>query len=106
MVKKLVCMAVSILFVLTATTLVFAEGPEGNKRKGKYTYKGVYKACAKRGEVESKTPVLSPGDKTMAKSGEIFQRKMFLISIHICIAMLQILQPLQSVNNLNRKIHF
>jgi len=77
MVKKLVCMAVSILFVLTATTLVFAEGPEGNKRKGKYTYKGVYKACAKRGEVESKTPVLSPGDKTMAQWKRIFDKKDF-----------------------------
>ena len=77
MVKKLICMAATVMFVLSATALVFAEGPDGNKRKGKYTYKNVYKACVKRGEVESKTPVVSPGDKTMAQWKRIFDKKNF-----------------------------
>lgn len=74
---KLIGLAVAVIVVLTGAALVFAQGPDGNKRKGKYTYKSVYKACAKRGEVPSKTPIVSPGDKTMAQWERIFEKKKF-----------------------------
>ena len=45
----------------------------GNDRKGKYTYRKVYKACFERGEVDSKTPPLSPNTKTQAQWTELFE---------------------------------
>jgi len=75
--KKLIALAAALLFVCFGTGLLFAQGPDGNKRKGKYTYKNVYKACAERGEVESKTPIVSPSDKTMAQWERIFDKKDF-----------------------------
>lgn len=75
--KKLIVLAMVVMFVLSGATLLFAQGPEGNKRKGKYTYKNVYKACSERGEVESKTPIVSPSDKTMAQWERIFKKKDF-----------------------------
>ena len=68
-----------VMFVFSMTAVAFAQGPDGNKRKGKYTYKGVYKACAKRGEVKSKTPLISAGDKPMAQWKRIFDKKKFEI---------------------------
>ncbi|MCF8044329.1 MAG: hypothetical protein K9J83_00610 [Desulfarculaceae bacterium] len=56
---------------------VAQKGPDGNDRKGKYTYRKVYKACYKRGEVDSKTPVISPADKTMAQWKRLFEHEDF-----------------------------
>ena len=50
---------------------------EGNKRKGKYTYRKVYQACHERGEVASATPFLSPDAKTQAQWEEIYNSKNF-----------------------------
>jgi len=75
--KKLIVLAMVVMFVLSGASLLFAQGPDGNKRKGKYTYKNVYKACSERGEVESKTPIVSPSDKTMAQWERIFEKKDF-----------------------------
>ena len=75
--KKLIVLAMVVMFVLSGATVLFAQGPDGNKRKGKYTYKNVYKACAARGEVQSKIPVISPSDKTMAQWERIFEKKKF-----------------------------
>jgi hypothetical protein len=50
---------------------------KGNKRKGKYTYRKVYKACHERGEVESATPFLSPNEKTQAEWDDTFDNKKF-----------------------------
>jgi len=77
--KRVISLVMATMFLFSATTLVFAKDPEGNKRKGKYTYRNVYKACAERGQVESKTPVLSPGDKTMAQWERVFEKKNFEI---------------------------
>jgi len=79
MIKKIIGMAMVVMFVFSMTAVAFAGGPDGNKRKGKYIYKGVYKACAKRGEVDSKTPLVSPGDKTMSQWKRIFDTKKFEI---------------------------
>lgn len=71
-------------FALVLTVLLIAAwaGPVlsmelGNKRKGKYTYRKVYKACYERGEVASKTPLLSPADKTMAEWEALYAKKNF-----------------------------
>lgn len=74
-------MVKKILFVLTAIVFVFGTVglslalEKGNKRKGKYTYRKVYKACFERGEVDSKTPPISPADKTMAEWTTLFESK-------------------------------
>ncbi len=76
--KNLIILAMTVLFVLSGASLLFAqESPDGNKRKGKYTYKNVYKACSARGEVQSKTPIISPSDKTMAQWKRLFDKKKF-----------------------------
>ncbi len=75
--RIMISITMALLFAISITGMAFAEGPDGNKRKGKYTYKKVYKACANRGEVESKIPILSPGDKTMAQWKDLFEKKEF-----------------------------
>lgn len=68
------------VLVLTALLFIAWTGPAlsmelGNKRKGKYTYRKVYKACHERGAVDSAKPFLSPADKTMAQWEEIYNSK-------------------------------
>ena len=78
MMKKIIAAAVVLMFVIVPFTMALAEdGPAGNKRKGKYTYRKVYKACAGAGEVESATPTISPADKKMAEWKDIFENKNF-----------------------------
>lgn len=78
MFKKLIATAVVLMFVIVPFTLALAEdGPNGNKRKGKYTYRKVYKACAAAGGIESATPTISPADKNMAEWKDIFENKKF-----------------------------
>ncbi len=80
MAKKIISFVMVLMFVVSVTGIVFAQdSPAGNKRKGKYVYKSVYKACAKRGEIDSKTPPVSPGDKTMAQWKRVFDKKKFEI---------------------------
>ena len=50
---------------------------QGNKRKGKYTYRKVYKACMERGEVDSPKPILNPDAKTQAEWEATFDNKKF-----------------------------
>ena len=52
---------------------------QGNKRKGKYTYRKVYKACHERGGVESAKPPISPDAKTQAQWKRVFDKKKFKI---------------------------
>jgi hypothetical protein len=47
---------------------------EGNKRKGKYTYRKVYKACMQRGEVDSEKPPVNPADKKQAEWTAFFTK--------------------------------
>ena len=70
---------VAILTAMITVTFVGAAvaGEPGNKRKGKYTYRKVYKACFERGAVDSKTPPISPADKTMAHWEKVFEAKDF-----------------------------
>ncbi|THB78907.1 MAG: cytochrome c family protein [Desulfobacteraceae bacterium] len=81
MFRKTLIGLTALLFVMVSVSFSFAAdasgGPGGNDRKGKYTYRKVYKACAGRGEVSSPKPVVSPADKTMAEWKTIFESRNF-----------------------------
>ena len=72
MFRKITAIMIASLFLLTAVGTVFALD-KGNKRKGKYTYRKVYKACNARGEVDTPVPSISPADKTQAEWADIFE---------------------------------
>lgn len=48
---------------------------KGNERKGKYTYRNVYKACFERGAVQSQKPALNPDAKTQDQWTRVFEGK-------------------------------
>lgn len=75
--KSIIIFTVFMVTMLTASMVVASEGPDGNDRKGKYTYRKVIKACAASGDVESETPKVSPADKTMGQWKEIFESRTF-----------------------------
>ena len=77
MTRKIIISLMAIFFVMVFSGLSTADGPEGNKRKGKYTYRAVYKQCAKRGEVKEKKPSINPSDKTMEQWKRVFDKKAF-----------------------------
>ena len=76
MTKKIVIVLLATLLTITFVYAAVASEP-GNKRKGKYTYRKVYKACFERGEAESKKPPINPSDKTMAQWTQVFESKDF-----------------------------
>ena len=76
MIKKVFLTLLAFVFVVSTVGVGLAVD-RGNKRKGKYTYRKVYKACYERGKVESKTPPISPADKTQAEWTTIFESKDF-----------------------------
>ncbi|MFH2058713.1 MAG: cytochrome c family protein [Pseudomonadota bacterium] len=79
MFKKSFITVIIAMFVLLPFAMAIAEdGPDGNNRKGKYTYRKVCKACAEAGEIESATPKISPADKKKAEWKEIFENKNFV----------------------------
>ena len=69
-------LAIFMMVFFVGNGLALAE-PEGNKRKGKYTYRKVYKACMERGEVEAAKPVVDPDAKTQAQWQRVFENKEF-----------------------------
>jgi len=80
MFKKVFITGIIVLFTLGSICAAFAsEGPAGNKRKGKYTYRKVVKACFDRGAVDSETPKVSPADKKQAEWTAIFEGKEFSV---------------------------
>lgn len=76
MFKKIFLTMLALFFVFSTVGVSFALD-KGNKRKGKYTYRKVYKACFERGEADSKVPPISPADKTQAEWTSIFESKTF-----------------------------
>jgi len=76
MIRKTITTIAILLLAVTFITPAMAGEP-GNKRKGKYTYRKVYKACFERGAVESKKPHISPADKTMDEWKQVFESKDF-----------------------------
>ncbi|CCK79925.1 hypothetical protein [Desulfobacula toluolica] len=78
MFKKSILTITVLIFSIVSFSMAFAyQGPDGNKRKGKYTYRKVFKACAAAGMIESATPSISPADKTMGQWKNIFENKTF-----------------------------
>ena len=78
MFKKSLTTLMALVFTIISFSMAFAsEGPEGNDRKGKYTYRKVFKACSAAGEIESATPKISPADKTMEQWKGLFENKNF-----------------------------
>jgi len=66
------------MFTFGSVIAAFAsEGPNGNKRKGKYTYRKVFKACMARGEAKTATPTVSPSNKKQLEWKQIFESKNF-----------------------------
>ena len=74
--RKIILTLMSVIFVFTFAGLVMAA-EKGTKRKGKYTYRKVYKACHERGEVDLAKPILNPDAKTQAQWKRIFDKKEF-----------------------------
>ena len=74
--KKFFIVSVTLLVAVSFAVPAFAMD-QGNKRKGKYTYRKVYKACHERGAVESAKPALNPDAKTQAEWTEMFENKNF-----------------------------
>ena len=74
--RRFVMLAVAMMFVFTSVGASLAM-EQGNKRKGKYTYRKVYKSCNQRGEVDSTKPPLNPSDKTQAEWETLFDNRDF-----------------------------
>jgi hypothetical protein len=64
--------AISVIALFSISSFA-GDDFNGNKRKGKYLLRKVYKKCKKRGEVESATPKISPSDKTMKDWSAIYK---------------------------------
>ena len=75
MVRKSLLIALTIMISFSFIGISFAK--DGNKRKGKYTYRKVYKACHERGEVDVAKPPLNPDGHTQAEWTTIFETKNF-----------------------------
>ncbi|MBC8247121.1 MAG: cytochrome c family protein [Deltaproteobacteria bacterium] len=76
MFKKLFLFTIT-LFVAISFSGIAWSADQGNKRKGKYTYRKVYKACFERGEVAMARPKVNPDAHTQAEWIQIFQEKAF-----------------------------
>jgi hypothetical protein len=76
MVRKVIVTAMAFFFVFTTVGASLAL-EKGNKRKGKYIYRKVYKACFERGAVDSQVPPISPADKSQAEWDAVFTSKDF-----------------------------
>jgi len=76
MLKKTIITLTAILFLISAAGIALAL-EKGNERKGKYTYRKIYKTCMERGGVDSAKPPVSPDEKTQAQWTRLFDKKDF-----------------------------
>ncbi len=76
MFKKTIFVISALIFLFSSASITLAM-EKGNDRKGKYTYRKVYKACMERGEVDSAKPPISPDAKTQAQWTRAFEKKDF-----------------------------
>ena len=74
--RRLIVLVLAMLFLVTSVGPSLAM-EQGNKRKGKYTYRKVYKSCNERGEVNSTKPPLNPSDRTQAEWEAMFDGRDF-----------------------------
>ena len=76
MMRRIILSLIAAMFVLTSVGSALAM-EQGNKRKGKYTYRKVYKACHERGAVETAKPPLNPDAHTQAEWEALFDNRDF-----------------------------
>ena len=76
MFKKAMMGLTAAIFLFTSAGIAAAM-EKGSDRKGKYTYRKVYKACMERGEVQTDKPPISPDAKTQAQWTRLFDKKDF-----------------------------
>ena len=76
MTRKLILIVMATVFTFISVGAVLAMD-QGNKRKGKYIYRKVYKACYERGEVTEVKPPLNPDAKTQEQWTALFDNKNF-----------------------------
>jgi hypothetical protein len=76
MMRKAFTIAIAALICVSFVGLAMAS-EKGNKRKGKYTYRKVYKACFERGEVQEPKPIVNPDAHTQAEWTTIFEEQQF-----------------------------
>lgn len=74
--RRLMILVLAMLFLVTSVGASLAM-EQGNKRKGKYTYRKVYKSCSERGEVASAKPSLNPSDRTQAEWEAMYDKRDF-----------------------------
>lgn len=74
MIRKMILSAMAAMFVLTVVGSALAMD-QGNKRKGKYVYRKVYKACHERGAVDTAKPPLNPDARTQAEWEAMFDSR-------------------------------
>ena len=74
---KRIWIGILALTLLVSFSGLAAAADKGNKRKGKYTYRKVYKACNARGEVEAPKPTLNPDAKTQDQWTAVFEGQEF-----------------------------
>ena len=75
--KRKLMTAILAVFLSVSLVGVGLAMEQGNKRKGKYTYRKVYKSCFERGEVDSVKPPLNPDTHTQADWVSLFEAKDF-----------------------------
>lgn len=73
--KTAITVLALLLTVCFSAAALAAE--KGNERKGKYTYRNLYKGCFERGGAESQKPVLNPDAKTQDQWTRAFESKDF-----------------------------
>lgn len=76
MLKKIIFIITTVFFIVGMAGFSLAA-EKGNERRGKLVYRNVYKSCFKRGEIESKGPIVHPDMKTMAQWERAFEKKKF-----------------------------
>jgi hypothetical protein len=74
--KKILIILLTVMVSISFAGTAFSM-EEGNKRKGKYTYRKVFKTCYDRGEVDMPKPSVNPDARTQAEWESIFDSKAF-----------------------------
>ena len=76
MFKNLIISTLALIMLLGVSGQVFA-GEEGDARKGKFTYRKIYKSCQEKGMTDTSKPPISPDAKTQAQWKRVFDKKQF-----------------------------
>lgn len=74
--KKAITTILALVLAVCFVAPAFAMD-KGNKRKGKYIYRKVYKACHERGEVDVVKPPINPDARTQEEWEALFDARQF-----------------------------